>query len=244
MRADISLTPGLQIIGLVQSPFKEKFGIPRQSGLVAEAEGRVVMQPPFDDPLMFAGLEDFSHIWLSFLFHDVTNQGWRSRVRPPRLGGNQQVGVFASRSPFRPNHLGLSVVRLVGVDTSEGVSLRVQGLDLLDATPIVDIKPYVPYVDSVPNAIGGFAPHAPSEALQVAFSVEAREMLVDVAGPEFERLLIRLLALDPRPAYRQKESSERIYGMRLENFNITWRVTGGQLEVLEICPEGLPGNNT
>jgi tRNA-Thr(GGU) m(6)t(6)A37 methyltransferase TsaA len=234
MQTDANSTPGLQIIGLVQSPFKEKFGIPRQPGLVDMVEGRVVMQAPFDDPLMFAGLEDFSHVWLSFLFHDVMDQGWRPRVRPPRLGGNQQVGVFASRSPYRPNHLGLSVVRLLGVDKSAGVSLRVRGLDLLDGTPVVDIKPYLPYVDSIPHASGGFAPGAPSEALEVVFSPKAREALADIADLKFEQLIARLLALDPRPAYRRREESERIYGMRLEDFNITWKVAGGQLEVLEI----------
>ncbi len=225
-----------QIIGLVQSPFKEKFAIPRQSGLVNEAEGRVVMQTPFDDPLMFAGLEGFSHIWLSFLFHDVIDQGWRARVRPPRLGGNRQVGVFASRSPFRPNHLGLSVVRLLGVDNGEGVSLRVQGLDLLDGTPVVDIKPYLPYVDSVPHASGGFASGAPPEVLKVVFSVKARAILEHVAEQQLELLITRLLALDPRPAYRRRDDSERVYGMHLKDFNITWRVADGQVNVLDIIP--------
>ena len=224
----------LNIIALVESPFKEKFGIPRQPGLVDEVEGRVVMQAPFDDPLMFSGLEEFSHIWLSFIFHDVADQGWRPRVRPPRLGGNQQVGVFASRSPYRPNHLGLSVVKLLEVDTSEGVSLRVQGLDLLDATPVVDIKPYLPYVDSITGASGGFAPHAPSAALKVVFSSKARKALEAAADPKLERLITSLLALDPRPAYRRKDDSDRIFGMRLGEFNITWQVSSGKLEVLEI----------
>lgn len=234
MQTDTSSTYGLQIIGLVESPFKEKFGIPRQPGLVSEVEGRVVMRAPFDDPLMFSGLEEFSHVWLSFIFHDVIEQGWRRRVRPPRLGGNQQVGVFASRSPYRPNHLGLSVVRLLGVDKSAGVSLRVQGLDLLDGTPVVDIKPYLPYVDSIPNASGGFAPHAPSAALEVVFSRKARETLEDAGDPKMERLIASLLALDPRPAYRQIDDPDRVFGMRLGDFNITWRVTGGELEVLDI----------
>ena len=234
MQTDTSPTHGLQIIGLVRSPFREKFGIPRQPGLVNEVEGRVVMLPPFDDPLMFSGLEEFSHIWLGFLFHDVMDQGWRRRVRPPRLGGNRQVGVFASRSPYRPNHLGLSVVRLLGVDTSAGVSLRVQGLDLLDGTPVVDIKPYVPYVDSIAHASGGFAPHAPSGALEVVFSPRSMQALEKIGDPKFEPLIARLLALDPRPAYRREDEPGRIYGMRLENFNISWRVAGGKLEVLEI----------
>ena len=239
MQTAKSPIPALQIIGLVQSPFREKFGIPRQPGLVNEVEGRVVMQAPFDDPLMFSGLEAFSHIWLGFLFHEVMGQGWRRRVRPPRLGGNRQVGVFASRSPYRPNHLGLSVVRLLGVDTSAGVSLRVQGLDLLDGPPVVDIKPYLPYVDSIPDASGGFAPDAPAKALHVVFSPQAMKDLEQVADPKFEQLVGRLLALDPRPAYRREEDPERIYGMRLEDFNVTWRVAGGKLEVLEITSTGV-----
>lgn len=235
MQINPSSTSGFQIIGLVESPFKEKFGIPRQPGLVSEAEGRVVMQAPFDDPLMFSGLEDFSHIWLSFLFHDVMDQGWRPRVRPPRLGGNQQIGVFASRSPYRPNHLGLSVMRLLEVDNSAGVSLQVQGLDLLDGTPVVDIKPYVPYVDSIPHASGGFAPDAPAETLEVEFSSKAAEALAEIADPKLEQLLTRLLGLDPRPAYRRGDDSGRIYGMRLADYNIIWKVEDGQLEVLEIA---------
>jgi len=228
----------LAVIGRIKTPFQEKFGIPRQSGLV-DVSGIVEMLPGYDKPALFDGLETFSHIWLSFIFHQNADQGWRERVRPPRLGGNRRIGVFATRSPFRPNHLGLSVVRLDHIHIREGrVCLHVRGADLLDGTPVVDIKPYLPYVDAVPDATGGFAPHAPETQLQVVFSDKAREQLLQLPSGETLRSLIgQLVALDPRPAYRKEVEEDRVYGMRLAGCNVRWQVSDNQAMVLGIEAE-------
>ena len=225
-----------QIIARINSPFKEKFGIPRQSGLV-DMSARVEMLPPFDDPQMFHGLDSFSHIWLTFLFHGCMEQGWHKRVRPPRLGGNQSMGVFATRAPYRPNHIGLSAVQLVEVDISTGgVCLEVIGADLLDDTPIIDIKPYIPYADALPQASGGFASEAPKPVLAVEFSPSVAEELQQMSsGQALHRAIEQLIALDPRPAYQSRsDDSSRIYGMRLDNHNICWRVEKGVVTVLGI----------
>ncbi len=229
----------LQVIGRLHSPFQEKFGIPRQPGL-AGVPAVLHMLPPFDEPAMFDGLEDFSHVWLTFVFHACLKQGWKPRVRPPRLGGNVSKGVFATRSPFRPNHLGLSVVALDRIDTSAGgVRLHVSGSDLLDGTPIVDIKPYIPYVDAVKQAVGGFAREAPDSRLQVVFSPEARQVLE--AQPDGRGLLLQLtelIALDPRPAYqREKPDGQRVWGMRFAGLDVRWRVEDGQARVIEVLPQ-------
>lgn len=227
----------IEIIGRVSSPFTGKFGIPRQPGLLA-VESRIRMLPPFDQPMMFEGLEGFSHVWVSFLFHEVMEQGWRGRVRPPRLGGNERMGVFATRSPFRPNHLGLSAVRLLKIDTSAGVCLTIQGADLLDGTPIVDIKPYVPFADAFPDASSGFVQDVPGEVLQVSFTEQARSQLTAHAEPErFAELIRKVLALDPRPAYQAQDEGGREYGLSLERHNIRWQVCGGQVQVLGIEKE-------
>lgn len=225
----------LQIIGYVRTPFKEKFGIPRQPGLVP-VPGCVEMNPPWDSPELFDELEAFSHLWLTFVFHDCIEQGWRSRVRPPRLGGNQRLGVFATRSPFRPNHLGLSVVKLERIENRKGrVVLHVRGVDLLDQTPLLDIKPYLPYTDAVPEAMGGFAPQAPQQCLDVIFCPAAQEVLQGLAeGEELKSLIEQLISLDPRPAYKDRGDQEHLYGMRLDNLNIRWRVAGRHAEVVEI----------
>jgi len=223
-------------IARVVSPYREKFGIPRQPGLVPAARGHLQMLPGFDLPPAFEGLEGFSHLWVIFGFHACGGQ-WRSRVRPPRLGGNREVGVFASRSPFRPNGLGLSVLRFEGLEVAHGLRLHVSGLDLLDNTPVYDIKPYVPYVDSVPDALGGFASDRPDERLEVLFSAQASECLAklpDAVG--LADLISHTLALDPRPAYRQGESEARRYGMRLAEVDVRWRVHTGQVVVEEIVP--------
>lgn len=221
----------LQTVGIIRSPYREKFGIPRQPGLV-DVESRLDLLPGFDDPAMVEGLEGFSHLWLSFVFHACVAQGWRPRVRPPRLGGNQRVGVFASRAPFRPNHLGLSVVELLGIDTSAGVSLRLRGADLLDGTPVLDIKPYVPYVDALPEARAGFAPEPPM-TLAVRFAAPAETAL---AGDDALRTLIsRVLAQDPRPAY-QADDPSRVYGMMLAAVNLRFRIQAGEAEVLSVTP--------
>lgn len=225
-------TYSCDVIAIIESPFKEKFGIPRQPGLVG-AEGMLVFRPPFDQPEMVEGLEGFSHLWLTFVFHACVEQGWQARVRPPRLGGNRKVGVYASRAPFRPNHLGLSVVELVGVERDEGLRLRLRGLDLMDGTPVLDVKPYVPYTDALPEARAGYAPEAPEARLAVRFSPEAEAML---AGDEALKSLIReVLALDPRPAYHAYDPA-RVYGMQLADRDVRWRVCGQVVEVVSLQP--------
>jgi len=225
------LTP----IGYIRTPFREKFGIPRQPGLV-DVPGVVEMQPGFDKPELFEGLEAFSHIWISFVFHQCIDQGWRERVRPPRLGGNQSKGVFATRSPFRPNHLGLSVVRLDRIVVDQGrVFLHVRGVDLLDGTPVVDIKPYLPYVDRVEAAVAGFAPDRPEVRLDVVFSVSAEKQLQCLSPGEMQKNLIeQLVALDPRPAYQRNTASDRVYGIHLGNCDVRWQVEGDVATVIAV----------
>lgn len=236
---DAHNTHTIEVIGTIRSPFKEKFGIPRQAGLVADIEADLVMNPPFDQPAMFDGLSGFSHIWLSFVFHQAVAQGWREKVRPPRLGGNRQVGVFASRAPFRPNHLGLSVVRLLDIDQTNGVTLRIAGSDLLDGTPVVDIKPYITYADSVPEAVSGFAAKAPRPRLQVQYSSRVQEQFDSLPdGKQLSRMLESVLSLDPRPAYQGDQDSERTYGMHFDRFDVRWQVRNGQLTILELIERG------
>jgi len=224
------------VIGRVHSPFKEKFGIPRQSGLISDIEGEIELLPPWNTPGMVDRLEEYSHLWVSFIFHECLDQGWRERVRPPRLGGNERVGVYASRSPFRPNHLGLSVVRLLNISVESGVRLSIAGLDMLDGTPVVDIKPYVPYVDCVPGASGGFAPSRPELKLQVVFT-DVLKTYLDQRDDDgkLERMIIAVLTLDPRPAYHQQSvQAGRLYGMRLADVNFRWKVDDGQAIVESI----------
>ncbi len=222
----MSETIEIRPIGRVESCFGEKFGTPRQSGLVPEARGRVVF---FDKVPSEAcrGLEGFSHLWLVFLFDQVGPEEVRWLVRPPRLGGNDKMGVFATRSPFRPNRIGLSLVSLVEV--GEGF-LEVGGLDLVDGTPVFDVKPYLPFVEALPEANGGFAGDAPAR-MPVDFVEEVRALL-----DEDERAMVAgALAVDPRPAYHQ---DERIYRCRIAGREIGWQVRAGRVLVLS-CREGL-----
>jgi len=225
----------LDVIGIVRSPYRQRFGIPRQPGLVAAAEGWIEMLSPYNRADMFDGLSEFSHIWVTFVFHVVMQQGWRARVRPPRLGGNATRGVFASRSPFRPNHLGLSVLELADIDFSCGARLRVRGLDILDNTPVVDIKPYLPYAEVLPRARGGYAHQAPGHRLGVEFSSAA---LAAIETLQIDHALLTLirdsLALDPRPAYRATGDEKRVYGLRMDDFDIRFRVRHRMVEVVEI----------
>ncbi len=228
-----SLTP----IGVVHSPFREKFGIPRQPLLVPEAKARLELLPPYNCIEAFAGLEAFSHIWLTFIFHQAMRDQWQPQVRPPRLGGNRRVGVFASRSPFRPNPIGLSVVALDGTSHQQGrVELLLSGLDLLDGTPVLDIKPYIPYADSIPEARSGYAAEPPQVSKEVRFSETAEAQLRQRDdGVELRCLIVKLLRCDPRPAYKNRSQSERIYGMRLYDFDLKWRVAGDEVEVVELA---------
>ncbi|MCF6191425.1 MAG: tRNA (N6-threonylcarbamoyladenosine(37)-N6)-methyltransferase TrmO [Cocleimonas sp.] len=227
----------LSPIGIISSCYKEKFGIPRQPGLVPAAMAELILGDEFGEESV-RGLEGFSHIWINFIFHETQAQGWKPMVRPPRLGGNEKVGVFASRSTFRPNPIGLSAVELLCVEIRKGrVVLHLAGCDLLDGTPVLDIKPYLPYADIIPNAGGGFAETKPEALLEVVFSEEAELQCkqadqridhVKVGGCASIKVLItQVLQLDPRPAYQStnKDSSEsdRIYAMKLHDFDLKWR---------------------
>ena len=220
----------LRVIAQIHSDFQEKFGIPRQSGLVEELQARVVFEPPYRNPDALRGLEEFSHIWLIWQFSRAAREGFSPTVRPPRLGGNQRLGVFATRSPFRPNPIGLSLVRLVeiGQDREAGPVLLVAGADLLDGTPIYDIKPYLPYADCRLEAAGGFTDRTPRQVLEVACPPE----LLERVPPEKRRALLGVLAQDPRPSYQ--EDPERVYGMAFAGLNVKFTVSGRRLTVLEI----------
>ncbi len=228
-------------IGIVHSCFKEKFGIPRQSGLIPDAQGRLEILPPYNRPEAFRELSEYSHIWLSFVFHANLHQQWKPMVRPPRLGGNQRVGVFASRSPFRPNPIGLSVLELerIEIDGSK-IDLYLNGVDLLDGTPVLDIKPYIPYADAIPDARSGYAPDPPGEPVTLVYSVEAEAQLGKLDETEadhLKRLIQKILQQDPRPSYRKGEDVSRLYGMHLLNFNVQWRISGEEIIIQAITPE-------
>ncbi len=217
-----------QRVATLHSPYKQKFAIPRQPNLVREAIGELVFEPEFADINSVRGLEQFSHLWLLFVFHETEAQGWNPTVTPPRLGGSTKVGVFASRSTFRPNPIGLSVVEFLDYQQKGSrLVLRVRGIDLLDGTPIIDIKPYVPYADAVPDARGGYAPEAPPTLLRVSFSDAARRQLAPHLGqhPELETFITAVLQQDPRPAVHVRQSQQRDYAMFLHDLNIRWQVT-------------------
>lgn len=239
----MSETYTLEPIGYIHTCFPEKFGIPRQPLLAPSAKGVLRLLPSFNDPACVRGLETSSHVWLSFIFHQHAEQGWKPTVRPPRLGGNEKQGVFATRSSFRPNGLGLSVVALDNVCIeNQQVVLHFSGVDLLDGTPIVDIKPYVSYADSLPNAINTFAQQAPnvipvvfSDTAEVFFETYSQSVNSIVADDrnhphvneaiDLKQLIIEVLQQDPRPAYHQQAGSvkEREYGIALLDYNIRWQ---------------------
>lgn len=226
-----------QPIGIVHSCFPVKFGIPRQPGLVKEARATLELLPPYDRAEALLGLDEFSHIWLVFVFHASMKEDWKATVRPPRLGGNQRVGVFASRSMFRPNPIGLSVVELDRIEIESGrPRLHLKGVDLMDGTPVLDIKPYLPYVDAVADARGAYAVAAPNPALQVRFSKEALQQcqLYRQQSPELQTLITRLLELDPRPAYYNSTSQRTNFGTRLLDFEVKWEVSDDHLVVQSI----------
>ena len=232
-------------IGVLHSPFREKFGIPRQPGLVPSVRATLELLPPFDRVEALEGLDGFSHVWLLFHFHATARQAWKPTVRPPRLGGNRRVGVFASRSMFRPNPLGLSVVALERIDREgDAPVLHLRGADLLDGTPVLDIKPYLPWVDAVPDARASYASERPGASLSVRFAPEAARQCTEIARhwPEFPRLLEQILALDPRPAYRSDAGTPRIHGMRLGDYDIRWQVQGEIVEVVTILPKREDGS--
>jgi tRNA (adenine37-N6)-methyltransferase len=212
-------------IGIIHSCFKEKFGIPRQPGLAPLATAELELLPPYNDRDALDGLEACSHIWVQFVFHANKREAWKPKVKPPRLGGNKSLGVFATRSPTRPAPIGLSVVKLVGIFEREGkLLLQLSGIDLLDGTPVLDIKPYVPYVDIVPEAINRFA-STPPHLTPVEFSNESAAFCHDYRQKtqiDIEPLIRQILQQDPRPQYQQPEP-ERIYGMKLLNLDVKWQ---------------------
>jgi tRNA-Thr(GGU) m(6)t(6)A37 methyltransferase TsaA len=228
----------LEPIAIAHSPWRQKFAIPRQPNLVPEAEGELHFLEGFGDPNSLRGIEQFSHLWLIFVFHETSAQGWNPTVTPPRLGGMERVGVFATRSMYRPNPIGLSVVEFGGVEQrGKQLILRVRGLDLLDGTPILDIKPYVPYADALPDARGGFAESAPGKTLNVRFCDAARTQLQALRHqhPQLETLITRVLQQDPRPAQHVRKESQRDFAMLLYNLNIRWRFVDEACEVLDIA---------
>jgi len=223
-----------QPIGTIRSCFSEKFGIPRQPRLVPAARAVLEIVPPFDKAEAFRGLDAFSHLWLIFVFHQCLAHPWKATVRPPRLGGNRRVGVFASRSGFRPNAIGQSAVQLLGIERKKGtLRLNLGGIDLLDGTPVLDIKPYLPYADAIPDATAGYAPEAPAGLKPVVFATPAEqacESANPAAYPDLKALITGLLAQDPRPAYKDGDEGKS-YGMRLWDLNVRFRVDGDQIVV-------------
>ena len=230
----------IQVIARMHSDFATKFGIPRQSGLVEELRSTIVFEPEFRNPDALRGIEDFSHLWIIWQFSEAVRQGWSPTVRPPRLGGNTRMGVFATRSPFRPNNLGLSSVKLLGIEHTEkyGTVLHVGGADLMDGTPIFDIKPYIPYGDCHPEATGGFTDTAGEFLLKVDFPPHLLSLL-----PEEKRdAAIGVLSHDPRPSYQRKP--DRIYGLTFAGFDIRFQVCDDLLTVVDVCPaNGSPQNH-
>ena len=219
----------LKKIAVIHTDFPEKFGIPRQSGL-ASVKGRIVFEPEYRNPDALRGIEEYSHLWILWGFSQVTQEEWHPTVRPPRLGGNRRMGVFATRSPFRPNPIGLSCVELESFEKTaqEGIVLHVKGADLVDKTPIYDIKPYLPYVDARPEALGGFADRVKDVNLEVCIPEEWGKKIPEEQRSVLEEILIQ----DPRPSYQEDE--KRIYGMTYANLEVKFRVKGNQLTVCGI----------
>ena len=218
--------PEMKIIARISTPFKTKFGIPRQSGIAADVKGKIIFEPGYREIEAVRGLEGFSHIWLIWCFSEAVTDKWSPTVRPPRLGGNARMGVFATRSPFRPNPIGLSSVKLDRIEytADRGPVLHVRGADLMDGTPIFDIKPYVAYADSHPDAVGGFTDTAQFNKLHVELSDGLTTPLPDG--------LIEVLETDPRPRYH--DDPERVYGMEYDGREVKFRVQGDMLTVIEI----------
>ncbi|MGB3210799.1 MAG: tRNA (N6-threonylcarbamoyladenosine(37)-N6)-methyltransferase TrmO [Desulforhopalus sp.] len=227
----------LEQIGIIHSCFTEKFGIPRQPGMVTAATARLELYPPFNREEMVRGLEHFSHIWVHFLFHESVVDGWKPTVRPPWLGGRKRVGVFASRSPHRPNHLGLSVVKLEAVVHVGGnFFLDLAGVDFLDLTPVVDIKPYIPYSDCIPSASCSYA-RGEQPVVKIVFSEQAEVFCSgykEETGRNIQQLIKEMIRHDPRPACQK--GSKQSFGMLLWNVNIRWKVEGESF-FIESCEE-------
>lgn len=223
----------MKIIGYIKTDFPTKFGLPRQSGLIEEIEGRIILNREYRNPDAFRGLEDFSHIWLVWKFSLAEREDWSPTVRPPLLGGNKRMGVFATRSPFRPNPIGLSAVKLEKIEytKTDGPVLYIRGADLADNTPIYDIKPYLPFADSIKNAKGGFADNTLDRTLKVIFSDELKNLV----PKEKLTTLISVLASDPRPSYQN--DTERVYGFYFAGLEISFTVKEKELTVISITKD-------
>ena len=227
-----------EVIAHIKTCYGEKFGVPRQPGLVDEAWGELVFEPEFRNVDAVRGLEGFSHVWVVFVFHQAVREGkeghdeWKPTVRPPRLGGNERIGVFASRSPFRPNPIGMSCVRLESIDTDHpnGPILKLRGVDLVDGTPILDIKPYIPYSDSLPDADGGFVTGPPK-----ILDVEWQDAVGDTLDTGTRTLIQKTLAIDPRPAY-QRKTTDREYGCLIDGWNVRWFISSGTVMIVSCSP--------
>lgn len=220
----------IQAIARMHSDFSSKFGIPRQSGLVQELRSTIVFEPEFRNPDALRGIEEFSHLWLIWQFSEAVRQGWSATVRPPRLGGNTRMGVFATRSPFRPNAIGLSCVRLLSVEHTQdmGTVLHIGGADLMDGTPILDIKPYIPYCDAHPEAMGGFTQNAGDYLLEVDFPENLKQRL----PAEKQEAICQVLSHDPRPSYQK--DSDRVYGLSFAGHDIRFTVKDKVLTVVDV----------
>ncbi|MCC4834907.1 tRNA (N6-threonylcarbamoyladenosine(37)-N6)-methyltransferase TrmO [Shewanella sp. 10N.7] len=234
-----SFNSQIEAVAICRTPYKQKFGIPRQPGLV-NVRGWVELAPHVNNIDAVRGIEQYSHLWLLFCFHQNLAQGWKNTVRPPRLGGNEKLGVFATRSTFRPNGIGQSVVKLHNVVQQNGkVCLEISGMDLLDGTPIIDIKPYIPFSDAIDNASGGIAQSAP-QLIDVQFSQLAESQLAEYSNEnkvaDLKQVVNDVLAQDPRPAYKKAKDDAKIYQVALYDIDIFWHLNNDKIEVIEIKP--------
>lgn len=220
----------MDVIAVMHSDFPTKFGIPRQSGLAEALQSTIVFEPPYRNPEALRGIEGFSHLWILWQFSQAVRQDWSPTVRPPRLGGNTRMGVFATRSPFRPNAIGLSCVRLLSVEQTQdmGTVLHIGGADLMDGTPILDIKPYIPYCDAHPEAMGGFTQDAGDYLLEVDFPENLKQRL----PAEKQEAICQVLSHDPRPSYQK--DSDRVYGLSFAGFDIRFTVKDTVLTVVDV----------
>lgn len=224
-------------IGIIRSPYKEKFAVPRQPGLVKSVSGELHLTAPYNQADAVRGLEDFSHLWVLFVFHQTMEGGWRPTVRPPRLGGNARMGVFATRSTFRPNPIGMSLVELRGIRCQKDqVILELGSLDLVEGTPVVDIKPYLPFAEALPDANASYAQQAPLADIDVTFTPDVAQQIAHLEKryPQLQQFIGEVLAQDPRPAYRKNEEQGKTYAVWLLDFNVRWRVIPSGFEVFAL----------
>ena len=234
-----SFSSQIEAVAICRTPYKQKFGIPRQPGLV-NVRGWVELAAHVNNVDAVRGIEQYSHLWLLFCFHENLAQGWKNTVRPPRLGGNEKLGVFASRSTFRPNGIGQSVVKLHKVVQRNGkVCLEISGMDLLDGTPIIDIKPYIPFSDAINHASGGIAQSAP-QLIEVEFSQIAETQIAEYSNAykmsDLKQVINDVLAQDPRPAYKKAKADAKIYQVALYDIDIFWHIVNDKIEVIELKP--------